>query len=152
MSWGKRGVTFLIGSVVITGLYYGVNIARNYQKEKINVDTETNDASKPLNIQKADQANLGRSSQFEASAHPDATKTYREVFRETFPQKSETERITEREMIRKLDKSTEEIIQKADERIQDRHLIVPNNPVSPEKTQELNKKIEKLQKNLDQQQ
>ena len=151
MPQGRVIVLFLIGLAMIGGLYYGVNIAGNEQEKQSN-NTKTAGVAGSLKTKNTEPFDACRTPRPTIPVHPDAPKTYQEVFKETSPQKSETERITERETVRKLDKSAEEIIQKADERIQDRHLIVPNNPVSPKKTQELNKKIELFQKNLDQQQ
>jgi hypothetical protein len=151
MPQGREIVLFLVGLVMIGGLYYGVNITGNEQEKQSN-NTKAAETPESLKAKKTELSDAGQTPRPTVPVHSDAPKTYQEVFKETPPQKSETERMTERETVRKLDKSTEEIIQKADERIQDRHLIVPNNPVLPEKTQELNKKIELFQKNLDQQQ
>ena len=151
MSRSREIVLFVTGLAMIGGLYYWVNISGNEQKKQSG-NTKTAGILESLKTEKTEPSDTGQTPWSAIPVHSDAPKTYQEVFKETPSQKSETERITERETIRKLDKSTEEIIQEADERIQDRYLIVPNNPVLPEKTQELNKKIEILQKNLDQQQ
>ncbi len=78
-----------------------------------------------------------------------ATPAYKEVFKETLAPKTDIERITEREVIAKLDEQSDALIKEADARIEAKNLKVETEPLSPEKIDALQQKAEVLQNKID---